>query len=59
MMRVSKYEGMKQLAIQLESTTKNTDDYEARFAFQNPSKTKWVDMGFRILYDHPYKHFLL
>jgi hypothetical protein len=59
MMRVSKFEGMKQLAIQLESTTKNTDDYEARFAFQNPSKTKWVDMGFRILYDHPYKHFLL
>ena len=60
MMRLSKFEGMKQLAIQLESTTKNADDYEGSgLAFQNPSKTKWVDMGFRILYDHPYKHFLL
>ena len=60
MMRVSKFEGMKQLGIQLESTTKNADDYEGSgLAFQNPSKTKWVDMGFRVLYDRPYKHFLL
>ena len=60
MMRISKFEGMKQLGIQLESTTKNADDYEGSgLAFQNPSKTKWVDMGFRIMYDHPYKHFLL
>jgi hypothetical protein len=60
MMRVSKFEGMKQLGIQLESTTKHADDYEwGELAFQNPSKIKWVDMGFRIMYDHPYKHFLL
>jgi hypothetical protein len=60
MMRVSKFEGMKQLGIQLESTTKNADDYEGSgLAFQNASKTKWVDMGFRVMYDHPYKHFLL
>jgi hypothetical protein len=44
----------------LESTTKNADDYEGSgLAFQNPSKTKWVDMGFRVMYDRPYKHFLL
>ena len=60
MMRVSQFEGMKQLGIQLESTTKNADDYEGGpLAFQNPSKTKWVDMGFRLLYDRPYKNFLL
>ena len=60
MMRLSKFEGMKQLGIQLESTTKNADDYEgSAMAFQNASKTKWVDMGFRVMYDYPYKHFLL
>ena len=60
MMRISKFEGMKQLGIQLESTTKNADNYEGSWlAFQNSSKTKWVDMGFRVIYDYPYKHFLL
>jgi hypothetical protein len=60
MMRISQFKGMQQFGIQIESTTKNADDYEGSgLAYQNPSKTKWVDMGFRILYDQPYKHFLL
>jgi hypothetical protein len=59
MMRLSQFKGMQQLGFQLESTTLNGDIYESSYAYQNPSKSKWVDMGFRILYDQPYKHFLL
>ena len=60
MMRVSQFKGMQQFGFQLESTTLNGDIYEgSSLAYQNPSKSKWVDMGFRILYDQPYKHFLL
>ena len=60
MMRVSQFKGMQQLAVQIESTTHNADIYEgSKLAYQNPSVSKWVDMGFRILYDQPYKHFLL
>lgn len=60
MMRISKFNGWKQIGIQLESTTHNAENFEdSGLAFTNPSLTKWVDYGFRILYDYPYKHFLL
>jgi hypothetical protein len=59
MMRISKFNGWKQIGFQLESTTHNAEKFEASgLAFTNPSLTKWVDYGFRILYDYPYKHFL-
>ena len=59
MMRISKFNGWKQIGFQLESTTHNAENFEASgLAFTNPSLTKWVDYGFRILYDYPYKHFL-
>jgi hypothetical protein len=59
MLRISQFKGMRQIGIQLESTRIRSDFYEEFIAFQNPSKTKWVDMGFRVMYDRPYKHFLL
>jgi hypothetical protein len=59
MMRLSQFKGMQQFGFQIESTTHNGDIYESSYAYQNPSKTKWVDMGLRIIYDQPYKHFLL
>ena len=59
MMRISKFNGWKQIGFQLESTTHTAENFEASgLAFTNPSLTKWVDYGFRILYDYPYKHFL-
>ncbi len=60
MMRISKFDGWKQIGVQLESTTHNGDVFEdTGLAFSKPSVTKWVDYGLRILFDHPYKQFLL
>ena len=60
MIRLSKFKGWKQLGIQLESCSPYSDDFEgSNLAFSNPSLTKWVDYGFRVLYDHPFKQFLL
>ncbi len=60
MLRVSKFEGWKQIGVQVESTTHNGEVFEdTGLAFTNPSLTKWVDYGFRILFDYPYKNFLI
>ena len=60
MIRVSKFEGWKQYALQLESTTQHADEFEdTDLAYTNPSLHKWVDYGFRILVDCPYKNFLI
>ena len=59
MMRISKFDGWKQIGLQIESTTHNAETFEdSDLAFANPSVTKWVDYGFRILLDYPYKRFL-
>ncbi len=58
MFRISKFRGWEQKAIQLESTTQRSDKYEQSaygLTYLNPSNTKWVDFGFRLLYDRPYK----
>lgn len=58
MFRISKFKGWEQKAIQVESTTQQADRYEEPFyglTNSNPSNTKWVDFGFRLLYDRPYK----
>jgi hypothetical protein len=60
MIRVSKFEGWKQYALQLESTTQHADEFEAtNLAYTNPSLHKWIDYGFRILVDYPFKNFLI
>jgi len=59
MMRISKFNGWKQIGLQLESTTHNAENFEdTGLAFTNPSLTKWVDYGCRILFDYPYKKYL-
>ena len=60
MIRVSKFEGWKQYALQLESTTQHADEFEdTDLAYTNPSLHKWIDYGFRILVDYPFKNFLI
>lgn len=60
MLRISKFNGMKQLAIQLDRTTQNAENFEGTgLAYQNPSLTKWVDFGVRVLFDHPFKNVFL
>jgi hypothetical protein len=57
--RLSKFNGLQQYGIQLERVTQNGVFFEDNLAFTNPSKTKWVDFGVRLLADHPFKKFVL
>lgn len=60
MIRISHFKGLKQLGFQLERTTQNVEIFEgSNLAFTDPAKTKWVDLAIRILYDYPFKHFLV
>lgn len=60
MVRISHFKGLKQLGFQLERTTQNAENFEGSYlALTDPSKTKWVDLAVRVLYDYPFKHFLL
>jgi len=60
MVRISHFQGLRQLGVQLERTTQNAEIFEgSALAFTDPSKTKWVDLAVRVLYDYPFKHFLL
>jgi hypothetical protein len=58
-LRLSKFNGLQQYGIQLERVTQNGVFFEDNLAFTNPSKTKWVDFGLRLLADHPFKKFVL
>jgi hypothetical protein len=57
--RLSKFNGLQQYGIQLERVTQNGVFFEDNLAFTNPSKTKWVDFGLRLMADHPFKKFVL
>ena len=57
--RLSKFNGLQQYGIQLERVTQNGVYFEDNLAFTNPSKTKWVDFGLRLMADHPFKRFVL
>ena len=57
--RLSKFNGLQQYGIQLERVTQNGVYFEDNLAFTNPSTTKWVDFGLRLLADHPFKRFVL
>jgi hypothetical protein len=58
-MRISKIDGLKTYSVQLNSVTHDAVMYEAALAYNNPSVTKWVDYGIRIMADMPYKGFIL
>jgi hypothetical protein len=57
--RLSKFNGLQQYGIQLERVTQNGVFFEDNLAFTNPSKTKWVDFGLRLMADHPFNKFVL
>ncbi|MFN5422039.1 MAG: hypothetical protein ACK5AO_02125 [bacterium] len=59
MIRVSKFNGMQQLGIQLERTDQNADIFEMYNPLLPPTKNKWVDIGLRLLYDHPIHNILI
>jgi hypothetical protein len=56
--RLSKFNGVQQYGLQLERVTQNGVYFEDNLAFTDPSKTKWVDVGFKVFADHPYKGFV-
>jgi hypothetical protein len=58
-LRLSKFNGLQQYGIQLERVTQNGVYFEDNLAFTDPSKTKWVDFGLRLIADHPFKQFVL
>ena len=58
-LRLSKFNGVQQYGIQLERVTQNGVYFEDNLAFTDPSKTKWVDFGIKLLADHPYKKFVI
>lgn len=57
-LRVSKFNGLQQFGIQLERVTQNGVYFEDALAFTNPSKTKWVDFGLRLMADYPVKRWM-
>jgi hypothetical protein len=55
-MRISKFDGLKRYAFQLNRITHDGVYYESSdIAYANPSLTKWVDYGIRFMADIPYK----
>ncbi len=58
-LRISKFNGLQQYGLQLERVTQNGVYFEDNLAFTDPSKTKWVDFGLRLIADHPFKQFVL
>jgi hypothetical protein len=57
-MRISKLDGLKRYAFQLNRVTHDAVYFEDALAYTNPSLTKWVDYGFRLMADMPYKGFI-
>jgi hypothetical protein len=57
--RLSKFNGLQQYGIQLERVTQNGVFFEDYLAFTNPSKTKWVDFGLRLMADHLIKRWMI
>lgn len=58
-LRLSKFNGLQQYGIQLERVTQNGVYFEDNLAFTDPSKTKWVDFGLRLIADHPFNNFVI
>jgi hypothetical protein len=59
-MRVTKFDGLKSFGFQLNRHTRNAVYFEeSGLAYTNPSLTKWVDYGIRLMADIPYKGFIV
>ena len=58
-MRISKFDGLKRYAFQLNRVTHDAVYFEDALAYTNPGLTKWVDYGFRVMADMPYKGLIL
>jgi len=57
--RISKFDGLKRYAFQLNRVTHDAVYFEEALAYTNPSLTKWVDYGIRLMADIPYKEFII
>jgi len=58
LIRFSKYNGINQLAIQVERTAQNMDFYQEAFSGDQAATRKWVDYGISFIADQAYKQFL-
>ena len=58
-LRISKFDGLKRYAFQLNRVTHDAVFFEEALAYTNPSLSKWVDYGIRIMADMPYKGYIL
>jgi hypothetical protein len=59
-LRISKFDGLKSYSFQFNSYTHDAVYYESSdLAFANPSLTKWVDYGIRLMMDRPFKKAIL
>ena len=57
--RISKFDGLKRYAFQFNRVTHDAVYFEEALAYSNPSVTKWVDYGIRLMADIPYKGFII
>ena len=54
--RISKFDGLRSLSFQFEKVTHDAVYYESSgLAYTDPSLTKWVDIGLRLIAEIPYK----
>jgi len=52
---LGKFNGWNKIGFQFERNTHNAELYDLYKDYSKPNLTKWVDFGFRLLYDRPYK----
>ena len=52
---LSKFNGWNKIGFQFERNTHNAEFYDLYKDYSKPNLTKWVDFGFRLYYDRPYK----
>ena len=58
--RISKFDGLRSFGFQFNRATHDGVYFEGSgLAYSNPSLTKWVDYGIRIMADMPYKGFII
>ena len=58
LIRFSKYNGINQLAVQVERTAQNMDFYQEAFSGDQAASRKWVDYGISFIADQEYKQLL-
>ena len=58
-LRISKFNGLQSFGFQFNRVTRDAVYFESGLAFTNPSLSKWVDYGIRLMADLPYKGFIV